>query len=148
MNDASPPSVNDLEWAVTGPPVGTWTTSNGTFDGMMQDTLTLAHDGTGWLLSHSAMQGTQLLPVMWRHPEPGCIELTALRPDDDPQEDPFYERIRYAPRVVEFDVGRPQVVLQNTDDEVFCCLAGPIALRSRVPLPPPDAEEASPPPPT
>ncbi|MBK6687112.1 MAG: hypothetical protein IPG45_21770 [Deltaproteobacteria bacterium] len=128
--------AQDLTWAVEGAPIGTWTTSRGTFDAMMQDVLTLAVDGTGWLRTRSAMRGIQLFPVMWRHPEPGVLELAMLFPDDDPKEPPFFETVRYTAVTVEHDVGLPRGVLQNTDDDVFWNLAGPIVLSSRVPKAP------------
>lgn len=129
--------TEELRWAVEGPPIGTWTTSRGTFDAMMQDELTLAADGTGWLRTRSVMRGSQLLPVMWQHPGPGVLKLAMLFPEDDPKAPPFFETVRYTAVTVQQDVGRPRVVLQNTDDDVFWNLAGPLALSARVPKAPP-----------
>lgn len=126
----------DLDWAVQGPPIGTWTTNNGTFDTVMHDTLTMAKDGTGWLQSHSPMRGQELFPVMWKQSGPGVLKLAILLPDDNPREEPFYETVRYSAVVVTRDVGKEGFVLQNSDDEVFWNLAGPIALSSRIPRSP------------
>lgn len=128
--------TQDLDWAVDGPPIGTWTTSNGTFDAMMQDTLTLAADGTGWVKTSSMMRGEELLPVMWKQPEPGVLKLAMLFPDDDPEEAPHFETVRYSAVTVAHDVGNERVVLRNDDDDVFWSLAGPVVLASRTPRSP------------
>ncbi|MES9830603.1 MAG: hypothetical protein ABW139_00020 [Candidatus Thiodiazotropha sp. DIVDIV] len=127
---------HDLDWAVSGPPVGTWTTSNGTFDGVMLDTLTIAADGTGWLKTFSPMRGAELFPLMWIQASPGVLKLALLFPDDDPTEAPQYETVRYNAVEVSRDVGNTSVVLQNDDDDVFWNLVGPVSLESRVPRAP------------
>lgn len=126
----------NLDWAVDGAPIGTWTTSTGTFDAMMSDTLTLAADGTGWLRTRSAMRGTELFPVMWRHPEPGVLKLAMLFPDDDPNEAPHFDTVRYGAFSTEHDIGGEHTVLKNQDGEGFWDLVGPIVLSSRVPKAP------------
>ncbi len=128
--------THDLAWAVEGAPIGTWTTSNGTFDSMMQDTLTLAKDGTGWLRTRSAMRGVELMPVMWRHSAPGVIKLALLLPGEDPNEPPDFETIRYGAVTMKHDIGNEKVVLKNDDDDVFWNLAGPVVLTSRTPRAP------------
>ena len=128
--------AHELDWAVNGPPVGTWTTSNGTFDAMMQDTLTIAADGTGWLRTRSPMRGVELFPLMWKQPSPGVLKLAMLFPDDNPTEALQYETVRYTAVEVSHDVGYDCVVLQNYDDDVFWNLVGPVSLESRVPRAP------------
>lgn len=131
-----------LDWAVTGPPIGTWTTVVGTFDTVMQDTLTLAGDGTGWLLTRSPLRGAELFPVMWRHPGPGRLDIATLEPDDDPTEAPLYEAVHYAAREVESDVGLARPVLCNQDGDTFWTLVGPLELTDPTPQSPPEPSRA------
>jgi hypothetical protein len=75
---------NDLEWAVEGPPVGMWLTALGSFDLLMQDTLWLAPDGTGYLQRRSVMSGGETFPVLWKQPRSGTLAIVMLFPEDDP----------------------------------------------------------------
>ncbi len=124
---------DDLAWAVEGPPIGIWATSNGTFNNMMQDQLTLRPDGTGHLNSRSVLRGEEYFPVMWQQVEPGVVKIDMLFPDDDPQRDNDWETVRYGATIKTNDVGGSVPVLKNVDDDVFWTLIGPIELRSRTP---------------
>ncbi len=123
----------ELQWAVDGPPIGLWGTFLGSFDGLMQDRLSIRPDGTGFLYSRSPMRGEETLPILWRHPEAGLLEVAAMYPFDDPLEEPQFETVRYRAAVREADVGGSTPVLENCDDDVFWGLVGPIALVSRTP---------------
>jgi hypothetical protein len=45
--------IDELRWAVDGPPIGVWTTVQGTAEVLMQDTLCLLSDGPGYLQRRS-----------------------------------------------------------------------------------------------
>jgi len=122
---------DDLRWAVDGPPIGVWTTVNGTADILMQDTLSLLSDGTGFLQRQSVMFGTERFPVKWKHVQPGTLLMSIFFPDDDPDDEPFWQTVRYCNTAVEIDVAGAHVpVLSNLDDEQFWDLAGPIGFVS------------------
>lgn len=124
-------TTNDLVWAVDGPPVGVWTTSSGTFNVVMKDRLDIRADGTGFLHKNSALMGQQTIPVMWQQVAPGVIKFAMLLPDDDPNEEPCWETVRYGATMKANDIGRDVPVLQNIDDETFWNLVAPIELISR-----------------
>jgi hypothetical protein len=105
----------------------------GTGNSLMQDTLCLRPDGTGYVKNASVLRGEETLPVLWRHETPGQLNLATLLPDEDP-EDPelLWEHIRYCAAVIATDVG-PIEALKNIENDVFGLLVGPITLLSRVP---------------
>lgn len=124
-------TADELVWAVDGPPVGVWKTSSGTAEAVMQDQLDLRADGTGYLHKYSALTGHQDIPVMWRQVDPGVVKFAMLLPGDDPNDEPFWETVRYKAAMKANDVGRDVPVLQNIDDETFWNLAAPVELVSR-----------------
>ncbi|MEM7045089.1 MAG: hypothetical protein AAF543_19950 [Pseudomonadota bacterium] len=126
-------SAEDLNWAVEGPPIGVWVTSNGTFDNMMQDRLSLRPDGTGYLYSRSVLRGEETFPVMWQQHEPGVLKIDMLFPDDDPERPNEWETVRYVAAMKANDVGGSVPVLKNADADIFWTLVGPIELRSKTP---------------
>jgi hypothetical protein len=119
--------TKDLRWAVDGPPLGIWSTVTGTADMLMQDTLGLLPDGTGFLESCSVLRGVERFPVMWTHVTPGLLSLAVLYPEDDPGEEPLWQNVRYGSAVVRIDAGGAEVtVLRNIDGATFGSLCGPI----------------------
>ena len=126
-------TAEDLKWAIEGPPIGAWMTSNGTFDNMMQDRLSLRPDGTGSLYSRSVLRGEETIPIIWEHVEAGVMRIDMLFPDDDPDREVDWETVRYRAAMVTNDVGGDVPVLKNLDDLVFWTLVGPIELVSRTP---------------
>jgi hypothetical protein len=119
--------TKDLHWAVDGPPLGIWATVAGTADLLMQETLALLPDGTGFLESCSVLRGAERLRVMWTHVAPGLLSLAVLYPEDDPGDEPLCESVRYCCAVVRIDAGGAEVaVLRNVDDAAFWTLSGPI----------------------
>lgn len=123
-------SANDLKWAVDGPPIGVWTTSLGTADVLMSDVLTLLPNGTGFLESRSALHGVERFPVMWKHRQPGRLELARLLPEDDPMAEPEWEPVHYGLAEINDDFGRRCQVLRNMAGEVFWVLAGPVKFQA------------------
>ena len=125
---------DDLRWAVDGPPIGIWTTVQGTFDVIMQDTLWLLSDGTGYLQSRSALRGTERFPVKWKQVQPGTLLMAILYPGDDLNADTEWETVLYCNAVTRIDAGGAHVpVLRNIDDNRFWNLVGPIGFASPVP---------------
>lgn len=138
--------ASDLTWAVDGAPIGLWVTARGTADALMQDILCLFADGTGYLESRSGLRGEENFPVMWRHVEPGQIQLAMLLPEDDSLAEPEWETVRYASVIRTTDTGDELRVLQNTTDDAFWTLSGPIAFQSEVARVEPERETETPPP--
>lgn len=125
-----PHSAKDLSWAVNGPPLGVWTTALGTAEVLIRDVLTLLPNGTGFLESRSALRGVERFPVMWKHLQPGKLELARLLPEDDPMAEPEWEPVHYCLANVEDDFGRRSQVLRNIANDVFWVLAGPVKFLS------------------
>jgi hypothetical protein len=119
---------NVLLWAVDGPPVGVWQTFLGTADALMQDTLWLAPDGTGYLKHYSTMSGEEILPVMWQQPRKGILTMTMLLPGEDPNSEPEWDTFKYRCLVIRADSGGEEVpVLCNETGDQFWDLVGPIS---------------------
>lgn len=53
-------SEHPYNWAIEGPPFGTWTTALGTFGAVMQEQITLHSDATGLLVCSSALRGKEI----------------------------------------------------------------------------------------
>jgi hypothetical protein len=124
----------DLHWAVDGPPLGIWATVTGTADLVMQETLGLLPDGTGFLETRSALRGVERFPLMWKYVEPGKLAFSVLYPEDDPADEPLWQDVRYACATVRIDAGGAEVaVLRNADDAQFWNLSGPIGFVGPVP---------------
>jgi hypothetical protein len=125
---------DDLRWAVDRPPIGVWTTVLGTGDVVMQDTLCLLSDSTGYLRSWSVLRGTERLAVRWKHVQPGTLLMAMLFPEDDPGDEPLWETVLYCNAVVQIDTGGAHVpVLRNVSGRDFWNLAGPIGFVSPAP---------------
>jgi hypothetical protein len=120
----------DLGWAVAGPPVGVWLTSNGTFDNVMWDRLTVRPDGTGQLDSWSAMHGLDEHRLFWRQTEFGVLQIDIRFDGDEPDRPPDWETVRYVAATAQRDVGGPVRVLKNIAGSKFWTLVGPIEYRS------------------
>jgi hypothetical protein len=133
MMDELPTMKDELRWAVVGPPIGTWRTVQGTADILMQDTLCLLSDGTGYLQSQSVLRSVERFSLMWKQVQTGTLSMTILYPEDDPDEEPLWETFLYCTAVIQIDAGGAAVsVLRNVDNEQFWILCGPIGFVSPV----------------
>lgn len=65
---------------------------------------------------------------MWKHLQPGWLELGRLLPEDDPMAEPEWEPVHYAAVEIEDDAGSRCQVLRNADNDVFWVLTGPVKL--------------------
>jgi len=80
---------NPLQWAVDGPPIGCWTTSNGTFDNVMFETYAFFADGAGFVQSGNAFSA-ETKHFTWSFEETGFLKICI---EGDPPE--FERRIDY-----------------------------------------------------
>lgn len=122
---------DDLSWAVEGPPLGLWVTNKGTADQLMRDSLYMAPNGTGFVRTQSLLRGEETLPIMWRHRGPGLLSIAQLLPEDDPEADPEWEKVRYTDAATSNDVADNIRVLKNIDNDTFWTLTGPVSFLSK-----------------
>jgi hypothetical protein len=87
--------TNDLAWAIAGPPLGLWRTFNGTIDSMMQDTLCVRADRTGYVQGRSVTRGTEYISLVWRQFQPGVIEFALQWVEQDVIAALSWETVRY-----------------------------------------------------
>lgn len=122
--------LHPYDWAVTGPPIGIWTSAVGSFSVMMEDTLTISADGMGSLHTHSVFRGDETIVLVWRHLSPGVMRIVplydGLLPSDITED--MWEPIRYISDWHTSDVGGRQPVLKNKHRDGFWTLTGAMRL--------------------
>jgi len=118
--EASLPVSDDgphpYQWAVDGPPLGTWRSFEGMFSNVMATEVTFLADGTGSVLRSSAMFGEDVTLLRWRQPEPGQLWIGLVFDDDeepDPQDDG--ELFRYGASHRHSDAGSSPVLMNHPE---------------------------------
>ena len=105
------------QWAIDGPPLGTWRTFEGTFSNVMATELTFRSDGTGTVLRSSAIGGGEETPLRWQQPEPGQLWIGLVFEDGeapDPAEDG--DLFRYTASHAVSDAGSSPVLINHGDE--------------------------------
>ena len=122
--------LHPYDWAVTGPPIGIWTSAVGSFSVMMEDTLTISADGMGSLHTHSVFRGDETIDLVWRHLSPGVMQIVTLDDGLLPSAitEDMWDQVKYIADWHTSDVGGRQPVLKNKHYDDFWTLTGAMRL--------------------
>ena len=78
--------INPLHWAVDGPPIGLWTTSNGTFDNVMIVYYAFFRDGSGFIKTGNAL-GLDRKLFRWTFEKTGQLTIHEAGQEEDLEKD-------------------------------------------------------------
>lgn len=112
-------SDHPYQWAVDGPPLGTWRTFQGTFSNVMGAELTFGADGSGTVRRWSGMLGEDETPMLWRHLGSGELWVCLVFDDEDPADldpDEAGERFRYEAQHQATDAGTSPVLMNHESE--------------------------------